>query len=152
MNRVLLLLRKDALVLRRSPLLLGILLAYPIAIALLVVLVASYSNAKPRVGFVDKDNLPPTVTIGGQRFRGGNGSFLGRQFNVLGLERSEALLRRMPQTQTVTELEDFIHDARLALANTGSALKATAHPITIKHVPNRGRTQLLGASVQAYAL
>src|SRR5213082_2050133 len=68
MNRVFLLLRKDALVLRRSPLLLGILLAYPLAIAVLVGLVASYANAKPRVALVDEDNLPPTVTIGGHRF------------------------------------------------------------------------------------
>src|SRR2546430_2451774 len=68
MRRVWLLLRKDALVLRRSPLLLGILLAYPLAIAVLVGLVASYSNSEPRVGFVDQDNLPATVTIGGQRF------------------------------------------------------------------------------------
>ena len=251
MKRVLLLLRKDTLVLRRSPLLLGILLAYPVAIAVLVGLVASYSNSKPRVGFVDNDNLPPTVTIGGKRFHvdrtieqvgknvdlvrlspeeaqrdlkngkvvavvtvppgfiatlegmvqspklqvqlthgtissrvdqqvqalvyslnrqlqrayignnlryvtlilyGGNGSFLGRPFNVLGLQRSEAILRGMPQTPRVRQLEGFIHDARIALANTGTALRATAHPIAIERVNDRGRTQLLGANVQAYAL
>ena len=44
--------------LRRSPLLLGILIAYPLVIALLVGLVASYGSAKPRVAFVDEDNLP----------------------------------------------------------------------------------------------
>ena len=251
MKRVLLLLRKDALVLKRSPLLLGILLAYPLAIAVLVGLVASYSNSKPRVGFVDQDNLPPTVTIGGKRFdvnhtidqvsrnvnlmrltpeeaqrdlkngkvvavvtvppgfistlegmvrsphlqvqltqgtissrvdqqvqalvyslnrqlqrayiennlqyvrlilHGGNGSFLGQQFNVLGLERAESNLRRMKQTPRVRQLEDFIHDARIALANTGEALRATAHPITIQRIHTRGRTQVLGANVQAYAL
>ena len=251
MKRVWLLLRKDALVLRRSPLLLGILLAYPLAIAVLVGLVASYSNSKPRVGFVDQDNLPATVTVGGKRFdvnhtidqvsknvtlvrlsqedaqrdlkngtvvavvtvppgfisnlegmvrspqlqvqlthgtissrvdqqvqalvyslnrqlqrayidnnlkyvtlilHGGNGSFLGQQFNVLGLEKAEANLRRMNQTPRVRRLEGFIHDARIALANTGDALKATAHPITIQRVHDRGRTQLLGASVQAYAM
>jgi ABC-2 type transport system permease protein len=251
MNRVWLLLRKDALVLRRSPLLLGILIAYPVAIAVLVGLVASYSNAKPRVGFVDLDNLPPTVTIGGVRFHvdrtidqvsknvdlvrlsadeaqrelrsgklvavvtvppgfiaslesmvetpqlkvqltqgtisarvdqqvqalvyslnrqlqrayignnlkyvtlilhGGNGTFLGRTFNVIGLERAETLLRQMPQTKRIRDLEDFIHDARLALANTGNALRATAHPIGIDHVGNRGRTQALGANVEALTL
>src|ERR687887_2016509 len=68
MTRVWLLLRKDALVLRRSPLLLAILLAYPVAIAVLVGLVASYSNSKPRVALVDEDHLPPTVVIGGKRF------------------------------------------------------------------------------------
>src|SRR5919201_6566895 len=68
MRRVLLLLRKDVLVLRRSPLLFGILLAYPLAISVLVGLVASYSNSKPRVALVDEDNLPQTVVIGGKRF------------------------------------------------------------------------------------
>jgi len=44
MTRVALLLRKDALILRRSPLLLGLLVAYPLLIALLVGLVAGYAN------------------------------------------------------------------------------------------------------------
>jgi hypothetical protein len=251
MKRTLLLLRKDALVLRRSPLLLGILLAYPIAIAVLVGLVASYANSKPRVALVDEDNLPPTVVIGGKRFHvdrtidevsknvklvrlspeqasqqlrsgkvvavvtvppgfistlkamvrspqlevqlsrgtissrvdqqvqalvyslnrqlqrayignnlryvtlilhGGDGTFLGRPFNVLGLERSEQVLRGMRQTPDVRRLEDFIHDARLALANTGHALKATAHPIELVRADARGRTWVLSAQVQAYAL
>ena len=67
MNRVGLLLHKDALILRRSPLLLGLLLAYPLLIALLVGLVAGYANAKPRVALVDEDGLPRFVTIGGHR-------------------------------------------------------------------------------------
>ena len=54
MTRAWLLLRKDLLVLRRSPLLLGVLLAYPLVIAALVGLVASYANAKPRVALVDE--------------------------------------------------------------------------------------------------
>ena len=58
MNRIWLVLRKDALVLRRSPLLFGILIAYPVAIALLVGLVAGYASSKPRVALVDEDNLP----------------------------------------------------------------------------------------------
>jgi len=52
-------------VLRRSPLLLAALLAYPIVIALLVGLVAGYASAKPRVAFVDEDGLPPVVTVAG---------------------------------------------------------------------------------------
>jgi ABC-2 type transport system permease protein len=68
MRRVALLLRKDALVLRRSPLLLGVLLAYPVLIAVLVGIVAGYANAKPRVAFVDEDGLPKIVTIAGEHF------------------------------------------------------------------------------------
>ena len=61
MRNVRLLLGKDLRVLRRSPLLLGVLVAYPLLIAVLVVLVAQYANAKPRVAFVDLDGLPEEV-------------------------------------------------------------------------------------------
>ena len=251
MNRIALLLRKDVLVLRRSPLLLGILLAYPIAIAVLVGLVASYGSSKPRVAFVDEDNLPPTVIVGGKRFHvdrtirevsqnvkllrlspeaaarqlstggvvavvtvppgfiaslkgmvkspqlelelskgtlssrveqqvqalvyslnrqlqrayiennlryvtlilhGGDGSFLGRPIDVLGIEKAEKVLAGMPQTPKVQRLRGFLHDARLALANTGDALRSTAHPIELVRAPTRGRTWVLSAEVQAYAL
>jgi ABC-2 type transport system permease protein len=52
----------------------------------------------------------------------------------------------------VRKLENFVHDARLALANTGDALRATARPIEVEYVNGRGRTTLLAANVQAYAL
>jgi ABC-type Na+ efflux pump permease subunit len=250
MSRVALLLRKDALILRRSPLLLGILLAYPLLIALLVGLVAGYANAKPRVALVDEDGLPRIVTVGGHRFNvdktinrvskdvdlvrlkhdeaqrelssgkvvavltvppgfvatlqgmvssprlevqtargiissrvdeqvqalvyglnrqlqtayigtdlgyvrliqnGGHGSFLGREFSVLGLDGADQLLRRTPGANA-RKLRDFIGDAQLALARTGDALRATAHPIEIERVKGRGRTWALSADVQAYAL
>ena len=210
MKRIWLLLRKDALVLRRSPLLLGILLASPRSRS-------SSGSSPPRerqapVALVDEDNLPSTVVIGGHRFHvdrtiqqvsknvqlvrlsadeaahqlkngkvvavvtvppgfiatlkemvrspqlqvelsqgtissrvdqqvqalvyslnrqlqrayigtnlgyvtlilhGGKGTFLGRPISVLGLERSQKVLERMPQTPKVRKLEDFIHDARL---------------------------------------
>jgi ABC-type Na+ efflux pump permease subunit len=250
MSRVALLLRKDALILRRSPLLLGLLLAYPLLIALLVGLVAGYANAKPRVALVDEDGLPGFVTVGGHRFdvdktikrvskdvelvrlgrdeaqrelrsgkvvavltvppgfiatlkgmvaspklevqtargiissrvdeqvqalvyglnrqlqtayigtdlgyvrlilHGGKGSFLGREFTVLGLDGAELLLRRASGPQA-RQLRDFIRDARLALAQTGNALRATARPIEIERAKSRGRTWALSADVQAYAL
>src|SRR5207237_9941 len=47
---------------------------------------------------------------------------------------------------------DFTHDSRLALANTGDALKATANPIEPVYASTRGRTWVLSANVQAYAL
>jgi ABC-type Na+ efflux pump permease subunit len=249
-KRVALLLRKDALILRRSPLLLGLLLAYPLLIALLVGLVAGYANAKPRVALVDEERLPPVVEVGGHRFdvnktidrvsenvdlvrleraeaqrelrsgkvvavvtvpegfvatlqamvsspklevqtarglissrvdqqvqalvyelnrqlqtayissdlgyvrlilHGGKGSFLGRQFAVLGLDGAELLLRRGAGPHTKRLLE-FIDDARLALAQTGNALRATAHPIEIDRLRGRGRAWALSADVQAYAL
>jgi ABC-2 type transport system permease protein len=250
-KRVLLLLRKDVLVLRRSPLLLGILIAYPIAVAVLIGLVASYGSSKPRVALVDEDNLPPTVVLGGHRFdvqrtidrvgknvtlvrlspeeaarqlddgrvvgvvtvppgfistlrgmvhspqlqlelstgtissrveqqvqalvyslnrqlqrayiasnlryvqlilHGGDGSFLGAPITVLGIQQAQHMLRGMPPTPRTAALLDFLHDARLALANTNDALASTAHPIELVRAPARGRTWALSAEVQAYAL
>jgi ABC-2 type transport system permease protein len=250
MSRVVLLLRKDGLILRRSPLLLGMLLTYPLLIALLVGLVAGYANAKPRVALVDEDGLPRIVSVGGHRFNvdrtikrvskdvdlvrlshdeaqrelssgkvvavltvppgfvetlqgmvssptlevqtargiissrvdeqvqalvyglnrqlqtayigtdlgyvrliqnGGHGSFLGREFSVLGLDGADQLLRTTPGAKA-RKLRDFIGDADLALARTGDALRATAHPIEIERVSGRGRTWALSADVQAYAL
>jgi ABC-2 type transport system permease protein len=250
MTQVALLLRKDALILRRSPLLLGLLVAFPLLIALLVGLVAGYANSKPRVALVDEDHLPRIVSVGGHEFnvdktikrvskdvklvrlghaeaqrelrsgkvvavltvpkgfvatlqgmvssprlevqtargiissrvdeqvqalvfglnrqlqtayintdlgyvrlilQGGKGSFLGREFSVLGLGRAERLLRDTPGSQAKT-LREFIGDARLALAQTGNALRATAHPIELERVKARGRSWALSADVQAYAL
>jgi hypothetical protein len=250
-NRIALMLRKDALVLWRSPLLLGILIAYPLAIAVLVGLVAGYASSKPRVALVDEDNLPVTVVVGGKRFdvhhtirqasrdvklvrlsadsaerqlrtggvvavvtvppgfiaslkgmvkspqlelqlargtissrveqqvqalvyslnrqlqrayiehnlryvslilKGGDSSFLGRSIDVLGIENAEKLLDAMPDTARNRQLRGFLHDARLALANTGDALRSTAHPIELVRVRARGRTWVLSAEVQAYAL
>ena len=251
MSRAWLVLAKDLRVLRRSPFLLGVLVAYPIVIALLVGLVAGYANAKPRVAFVDEDGLPAVITVGGHHFHvqstidrvsrnvrlvrlspkeadrelrtgkvvatitvppgfvadlkemvrsptlvlrttkggvaprvnqqvqalvyslnrqlqeayiaanleyvrlilhGGDGSFLGRDFHVLGLDGTERLLQELPRGPRLDRIRAFVIVARLALAQTGGALAATAHPIELKRAPEEGRTWALSAQVQAYAL
>ncbi len=251
MSRVALLLRKDLLVLRRSPLLLGVLLAYPLVIALLVGLVAGYANTKPRVALVDEDNLPDTITVAGKVFHvdrtiaevsrnvrlvrlapeeaeqqlragrivgtitvppgfvadlkstvrsprlrletttggvsprvrqqmqalvyslnrllqrayidanlryidllvhGGRGNFLNLRFKLLGLEGTQRVLGQLPPGPQVSRIRDFVRDAKLALAQTDDALRATANPIDLEMAPGRGRTWALSAQVQAYAL
>jgi ABC-2 family transporter protein len=251
MRRVGLLFRKDALILRRSPLLLSVLIAYPIVIALLVGLVAGYANSKPRVALVDEDHLPKTVVVGGERFRvdrtinrvsndvrlvrlsrdeaerqlrtgkvvavltvpegfvralqgmqrspklevelargvistrvdqqvqalvyslnrelqqayikrnlgyvdlllsGGRSEFLGRSIDVLGLDQARQLIDGLPPNPRVDQLREFVGDARLALGQTGDALRATANPIELDRTRQRGRTWALSADVQAYAL
>ena len=246
-----LLLRKDLTVLRRSPLLLGALLAYPIVIALLVGLVAGYASAKPRVAFVDEEGLPPVVSVGGHRFHiqnvidavakevtlvrlgsreakrqlasgkvvatitvppgfldelgttvksphlvlrtvsgglaprvtqqvqslvyqlnrklqagfiaanleyvrlilhGGDASFIGRKFEVLGLDQMEHQLDALPQNQRVAKIRTFVRIARLALAQTGRALHATANPIELTQPKTKGRTWVLSAQVQSYGI
>ena len=68
MRKVGLLLRKDLRILRRSPLLVAVLVVYPLLVAGLVGLVAGYANSKPRVALVDLDDLPPEITIAGHTF------------------------------------------------------------------------------------
>ena len=244
-------LRKDLRILRRSPILLGLLVSYPVIIALLVGLVAGYANTKPRVALVDEDNLPPVVEIAGQKFgvsktiaevahnvklvhmskddaegqlrsgkivgvitvppgfiadlqtamrspslivetgtggvtprvqqqmqalvyqlnrklqrafisanlryvtlilNGGDGSFLGRDIHVLGLDRTQKLLATLPPSQRVARITEFVHVARLALGQTGNALQATANPIRLEQRGSTGRTWVLSAQVQAYGI
>ena len=246
-----LMLRKDLLTLRRSPLLLGVLIAYPLVIAALISVLATFVNSKARVALVDEDHLPKTIVIAGHNFHvdqtirevsrhvklvrlpadeaarelksgrivasltvprgfvadlktgvrsptlllettvggisprvhqqvqalvyalnrtlqvafiqqdltyvellvhGGSGVVLGRRFHVIGLDGTERILRELPRGPRLDRIRDFVHDARLALGLTGTAINATAHPIELDESPNRGRTWALSAQVQAYAL
>jgi ABC-type multidrug transport system permease subunit len=250
-RQVLLVLVKDARTLVRTPVLLAVLLAYPLVIAALVGLVAGYASSKPRVAFVDRDGLPARIVVGTRTFdvkrtidevarnvtlvrlkeaeaareladgkvvavvtvppgfvstlqqmvqsptldlavttggtsprvrqqvqalvyslnrklqrayidanleyvrlilHGGRGHFLGRDFHVLGLDGTKATLAALPQDQRVRRIERFVHTARLALAETGNALRATAAPIELVEQPQRGRSAVLSAQVQSYAL
>ncbi len=251
MRAVLLVLGKDLRVLRRSPLLLVVLLAYPLVIAGMVGLVAGYANAKPRVALVDEDGLPAQIEVGGRTFhvertidrvatevtlvrldreeaerqlrsgrivallavpsgfvgdlrslarsprlelettsggisvrvtqqvqalvyqlnrqlsdayveanleyidlllRGGEGTFLGREFDVLGLEGARELLDELPPGPRLDRLREFIRTAEAALAETDDALRATANPIELVQVDNEGRSWALSAQAQSHAL
>ncbi len=61
------LLVKDLLILRRSRLLVGVLVIYPIAIALLIGLAISRSPGKPKVAIVDQTPPGQTVKVGSER-------------------------------------------------------------------------------------
>ena len=61
------LLGKDLLILRRSRLLVALLVFYPVAIALLIGFAISASPAKPRVAIVDETPPGETITLGGTR-------------------------------------------------------------------------------------
>jgi len=61
------LLRKDLLILRRSRLLVGVLVVYPLAIALLIGFAISRSPARPRVAIVDETAPGETIKLGTQR-------------------------------------------------------------------------------------
>jgi ABC-type Na+ efflux pump permease subunit len=61
------LLRKDLLILRRSRLLVALLVIYPIAIALLIGFAISRSPSRPRVAIVDETPPGETLQVGDQR-------------------------------------------------------------------------------------
>lgn len=61
------LLAKDLLILRRSRLLVGVLVVYPIAIALLIGLAISRSPGKPKVAIVNETPPGQTVQVGSER-------------------------------------------------------------------------------------
>jgi ABC-type Na+ efflux pump permease subunit len=250
-KRVLLVLRKDLLVLSRSPLLVGLLIAYPLLVAGLVGAVAGYGSSKPRVALVDEDHLPASVRIGGRAFRiataidavgknvhlermspdeasrqlrsgrivatltvppgflaelesgltppnliyqtthggissrvtqqvqalvyelnrrlqeafvktdlhyvqliqhGGVATFAGKQYDVLGLERMHGLLLQLPESPQRNRVAEFARIAGVALGQTGNLLAATASPIGLQRAPEKSRSSLLSAQVQAYAL
>lgn len=251
MRRVGLVLRKDLRVLARSPLLLGLLVAYPLLVAGLVGLVAAYGSAKPRVALVDEDRLPEVAVVGGRSFRiqdaidevgrnvhlvrlqpdeaaralrtgrvvatltvppgfladlksgvhapslvyqttrggissritqqvqalvyalnrrlqaayvdtdlhyvrlivdGGKATFLGHTYDVLGLTRLQRELAALPPSPQRARIAEFARIARIALAQTGSLLAATANPIGLERAKERSRSSLLSAQVQSYAL
>ncbi|MEO8289622.1 MAG: ABC transporter permease [Gaiellaceae bacterium] len=258
MNKIGFLLGKDLRVLRRSPILLGALIVYPLVFAALVGAVVRYANDRPRIAFVDLDRLPETLTVGGQEFNvplvldqvndsaeliemeqaeadrklgngevvaeiivprgfasrlrgmvesptlvlktargglsnrveqqtqalvyglnrrlqeayikanlayvrlivdGGTGSFLGDEFDVVGLTRAGEMLAEIERTtkdpataERAHELSIFVREAKLALGASDESLRATANPIELQVDTGAGRTWLLSAQLQAYAL
>jgi ABC-2 type transport system permease protein len=117
-SRVVLLLRKDLRVLMRSPLLVGVLIAYPLLVAGLVGLVAGYGSSKPRVALVDEEHLPEVVTIGGHRFHIQDAiDEVGNNVHLVSMEPGEA--RRALATgrvvATLTVPPGFLADLRSGL-------------------------------------
>jgi ABC-2 type transport system permease protein len=258
MTKIRLLLGKDLRVLRRSPLLLGALIVYPLVFAALVGAVVRYASDRPTIAFVDLDRLPETLTVGGQKFDvpavldqvnrsaelvpmeqaeadrklangevdaeivvprgfasrlrgmvdspqlvlktarggvatrveqqtqalvyelnqrlqdayikanlqyvrlivdGGRGSFLGNEFDVVGLKRAGEMLAEIERTTKdpavearARELSNFVRQATLALGASDESLRATANPIELQIDSQAGRSWLLSAQLQAYAL
>jgi hypothetical protein len=90
---------------------------------------------------------------------GGQGSFLGDEFDVVGLDRAGEMLDEIKRSSTdptviqrAEELSVFVREARLALGASGESLRATANPIELETDTSGGRTWLLSAQLQAYAL
>ncbi len=133
MRNVLLLLRKDLLILRRSPLLLGVLLAYPIVIALLIGLTAGYANAKPRVALVDEANLPKTLVVSGETFHVDTTiNEVSRNVRLVRLSGDEAAreLRSGRIVASLTIPAGFVEDLKSGVRSPRLVLRTTVGGIT----------------------
>ena len=84
--------------------------------------------------------------------QGGRTSILGKSYDVLGLAAMQKELAALPPGERVTKLQQFASFARVALAQTGAALHATANPIGLEQPKTKGRTWALSAQVQAYGI
>jgi ABC-type Na+ efflux pump permease subunit len=108
-------LAKDLRVLRRSPVLVAMLVAYPLLVAGLVGLVAGYGSSKPRVALVDDDHLPSTVVVGGRQFRVTDAiDEVSTNVHLIRLDADEARrqLRTGRVVATLTVPNGFLEDLR----------------------------------------
>jgi ABC-2 type transport system permease protein len=129
----LLILGKDLRVLWRSPVLLGVLLAYPLVIALLVGLVAGYASSKPRVALVDEDGLPRTVVVGGERFHVDRTiRTVSKEVKLVRLDSAEAArqLRMGRVVATITVPPGFIADLKGMVRSPQLVLRTTKGGVT----------------------
>jgi ABC-2 type transport system permease protein len=104
-------------------------------------------NRKLQTAFI-KANLGYVTLI----LHGGHGHFLGHDFDVLGLDRTQQLLAGMTPAAREKQIAEFVRIARLALAQTGNALEATANPIGLTQPKTKSRSWALSAQVQAYGI
>jgi hypothetical protein len=128
-----LIVRKDLRVLWRSPVLLGVLLAYPLVIALLVGLVAGYASSKPRVALVDEDGLPRTVVVGGETFHVDSTiRTVSQEVKLVRLDATEAArqLRTGKVVATITVPPGFIADLKGMVRSPQLVLRTTKGGVT----------------------
>jgi ABC-2 type transport system permease protein len=90
--------------------------------------------------------------------RGGSGTIGRTPFTLLGIRRARAQLRALERSSDpaiaarARGLDTFMGQLQGAVGQVGSFLHATANPIELKQEEAGGRTWLLSAQVQGYAL
>lgn len=90
---------------------------------------------------------------------GGAGAFAGNDFTIIGFEETLRIFDEIEQQTDdpeilgrIAELRDFIEQATFAVTVSEGPLRATANPIELETAADEGRTLLLSAQVQAYAI
>jgi hypothetical protein len=90
---------------------------------------------------------------------GGRGTFLGNEFDIVGIEGLAGILEDLRRrtndpliVSALREIENFAGEARIALEQSDETLRATANPIEFRHEEAGEPTRLLSAQLQASAL
>jgi ABC-2 type transport system permease protein len=128
------LLAKDLLILRRSRLLVAVLVIYPVAIALLIGFAISASPSKPRVAIVDE--TPPGVTVALGDTRIGVSQYTDRLFSQVQVVRvptrakavgkvssGDVLAAIVIPADIVSKISSGINQAQVEVIYNGDALK-----------------------------
>jgi ABC-2 family transporter protein len=128
------LLRKDLLILRRSRLLVGLLVVYPVAIALLIGFAISRSPSRPHVAILDETPPGETVKVGSERVE--VGQYARRLFDQVRSEpvhtRAQALAKIKSgevvaavviPSDIAARLSSSIQQAQLEVLYNGDALE-----------------------------
>jgi hypothetical protein len=127
------LLRKDVLILARSRLLVALLIAYPVAIALLIGFSISRTPSKPRVAIVDETPAGQTVEVGGRHVN--VRAYADQLFNqvrpvqvhsrdeaIAKVKNAQVLAAVVIPPDIATRVESGLAQARLELIYNGNAL------------------------------
>jgi ABC-type multidrug transport system permease subunit len=136
------LLVKDLLILKRSRLLVALLVVYPVAIALLIGLAISGSPAKPRVAIVDEAPPDETITLGGTRI--GLAEYTNQLFNQVHVVRAptraaaarkvasgDVLAAIVIPPDIVSKISSGVSQAQVEVIYNGDALKQSFVQSTI---------------------
>jgi ABC-type multidrug transport system permease subunit len=114
------LLAKDLLILRRSRLLVGVLIVYPVAIALLIGLAISRSPGKPKVAIVDQTPPGQTVQVGSERVP--VSTYAEQLFSQVQPERVASRAQAVQKIKSGSVLAAVVIPANIA-ARLGSGLR-----------------------------
>lgn len=128
------LLAKDLLILRRSRLLVAVLVLYPVAIALLIGFALSASPSKPRVAVVDETPPNTTIVLGNTRI--GVGQYTDKLFSQVQVVRvptraaavakvnsGEVLAAIVIPDDIVGKISSGVQQAQVEVIYNGDALK-----------------------------
>jgi len=136
------LLAKDLLILRRSRLLVGVLLFYPVAIALLIGFAISASPSKPKVAIVNETAPNTTIALGDTRI--GLDQYTGKLFDqvqvvrvptrgqaVAKVDSGEVLAAVVIPADVVSKISSGVEQAQVEVIYNGDALKQSLVRSTI---------------------